>query len=252
MNESILTINARYHRLFPQNHFRGSREELLEIDRARTELLAVDVGGMGHDHLKAQEDEVISTMISPSIVAGRNIGIPIIYINNSAPKISIMNSELAKIAKRSFDLNWEEWGSEDTVDSREYVYGHSDALKIPTEIEPQPEDYFLRKHAYSGFFETRLDGLLRNIGAKSLICLGFSLDVCLLSTMIDAMNLNYQVVLLRDATLAQELPGDLEDLAFTKRLITLTEYSIGYTATSKEFIAACDSLAHKETRNCAS
>ena len=78
MNESILTINARYHRLFPQNHFRGSREELLEIDRARTALLAVDVGGMGHDHLKAQEDEVISTMISPSIVAGRIIGIPII------------------------------------------------------------------------------------------------------------------------------------------------------------------------------
>ena len=61
--------------------------------------------------------------------------------------------------------------------------------------------------------------------------------------MIDAMNLNYQVVLLRDATLAQELPDDVEDLSFTKRLITLTEYSIGYTASSQSFISACSRIS---------
>ena len=60
--------------------------------------------------------------------------------------------------------------------------------------------------------------------------------------MVDAMNLNYQVVLLRDATLAQELPEDLETLSFTKRLITLTEYSIGFTASSSDFVAACGAL----------
>ena len=133
------------------------------------------------------------------------------------------------------------------MDPREYVYGNSNALEIPAEAAPQPQDYFLRKHAYSGFFETRLDGLLRNLAVKSLVCVGFSLDVCLGSTMVDAMNLNYQVVLLRDATLAQELPEDLEALSFTKRLITLTEYSIGFTAASNDFVTACDDLQNSLT-----
>ncbi|MBO68806.1 MAG: hypothetical protein CL398_10915 [Acidiferrobacteraceae bacterium] len=237
-----LSFTARYFRFVPEGKSLGRKEHELNLDKAKTALLAVDVGGMGHEHMQEIEAKVVSESISPSINAARTCGIPVIYVNNSAPKIAIAHSELAKICKRSFDLNWEEWGSENTVDPKEYVYGDSTALAIPDQVAPQSQDYFLRKHAYSGFFETRLDGLLRNLEVKSLICLGFSLDVCLGSTMVDAMNLNYQVVLLRDATLAQELPDDLEDLSFTKRLITLTEYSIGFTAASNDFIAACDEL----------
>ena len=239
---SQLSFTGRYYRFYPQNKLLGHKEHLLNLDTTKTALLAVDVGGMGHEYLQEMESKVISESILPSITAARTCGIPVIYVNNSAPKIAIAHSELAKISKRSFDLDWEEWGSEDTVDPREYVYGDSTALTIPVEIAPQSQDYFLRKHAYSGFFETRLDGLLRNLEVKSLVCVGFSLDVCLGSTMVDAMNLNYQVVLLRDATLAQELPEDLETLSFTKRLITLTEYSIGFTASSNDFVSACGGL----------
>ena len=239
---SQLSFTARYYRFFPLNQLLGHKEQILNLDKAATALLAVDVGGMGHEYLQGKESKVISESILPSMTAARKCEMPVIYVNNSAPKIAIAHSELAKICKRSFDLDWEEWGSEDTVDPREYVYGDSTALKIPAEIAPQPQDYFLRKHTYSGVFETRLDGLLRNLEVKSLICVGFSLDVCLGSTMVDAMNLNYQVVLLRDATLAQELPEDLETLSFTKRLITLTEYSIGFTASSNDFVSACDEL----------
>ena len=42
------------------------------------------------------------------------------------------------------------------------------------------------------------------------------------------------------------LPGDLEEMAFTQRLILLTEYSIGFTATSESFIAACEALTVSE------
>ena len=61
--------------------------------------------------------------------------------------------------------------------------------------------------------------------------------------MVDAMSLNYEIVLVRDATLAQELPGDLDELRFTKRLIVLAEYSLGVSTTSASFIAACRSAA---------
>ena len=109
-------------------------------------------------------------------------------------------------------------------------------------IEPLPGDYFIRKHAYSGFFQTRLDGLLRNLGIRTLICVGFALDLCLGCTMLDAMNRNYQTLLLRDCTMAMELPGDVDDLSFTERMITWMEYAIGFTATSKTFIAACEAV----------
>ncbi len=249
-----LKLNGRYYRMYPPEQFLGHAEEALELDTARTALLIVDVYGLGfspddgrpHEYPSlsstasaAKEKEIVVDHIRPAIDAAREAGLPIIYLNNSAPRIAINNSELAKIARRCCDIDWEEWGSEDTVDPREYVHGNSAALKFSKVIEPQPGDYFIRKHSYSGFFETRLDGLLRNLGIKTLVCVGFALDVCLHSTMVDAMNLNYQVLLLRDCTMAVELPGDIEELSFTKRLILLTEYSIGFTTTSESFIAAC-------------
>ena len=240
---ATLTLPTRHYRMYPQEKHLGHAERSLEIDTAATALLAVDVGGMGLESMAERENDVIVRHIVPAIAAARTVGLPIIYTNNSAPRIAIHRSELGRIARRSFELEWEEWGQEANVDPREYALGEPDALKFPTPLEPEEGDYFVRKHSYSGFFETRLDGLLRNLGIKTLVCVGFSLDVCLHSTMVDAMSLNYEIVLVRDATLAQELPGDLDELRFTKRLIVLAEYSLGVSTTSAAFVAACRSAA---------
>ena len=73
-------------------------------------------------------------------------------------------------------------------------------------IAPQSDDYYIRKYVYSGFWDTRLDSLLRNLGIRTLVCAGFAADICLLGTMIDALYRNYRIVLLRDATQAVEIP----------------------------------------------
>lgn len=253
---AILKIQGRYYRLFPPEKFLGHAEETLELDTETTAFLVVDVYGLGfspddegkpHGYpslsLSASfetEKEIVVNHIRPAMDAARRAGLPVIYLNNSAPRIAINRSELARTAQRSCDLDWEAWGSEDGIDPREYVYGNSTAVKFSKVVEPRPEDYFIRKHAYSGFFETRLDGLLRNLNIKTLVCVGFALDMCLHCTMIDAMNLNYRILLLRDCAMAVELPEELEEMAFTRRMILWTEYSVGYTATSGAFIAACD------------
>ncbi len=253
---AILKIKGRYYRLFPPEKFLGHAEEMLELDTETTAFLVVDVYGLGfspddegkpHEYpsmsLSASfetEKDIVVNHIRPAMDAARRAGLPVIYLNNSAPRIAINRSELARTAQRSCDLDWEAWGSEDRVDPREYVYGNSTAVKFSKVIEPRPEDYFIRKHAYSGFFETRLDGLLRNLNIKTLVCVGFALDICLHCTMIDAMNLNYRILLLRDCAMALELPEELEEMAFTRRMILWTEYAVGYTATSGAFIAACD------------
>jgi hypothetical protein len=58
----------------------------------------------------------------------------------------------------------ESLGFDPTVDFREpnvhpleFDQGELIQLFIPPQIQPKPGDYFIRKHTYNGFFETRLD-----------------------------------------------------------------------------------------------
>jgi nicotinamidase-related amidase len=256
---ATLNLTGRYYRLYPPEGFLGHAEQPLELEAAKTAFLVVDVYGLGfspddegkaHDYpslsltatVEAEKDVVINH-IRPALDAARRACLPVVYLNTSAPRIEMSRSELGKLTRRCCDLDWDEWGSEEGVDPREYVHGHSTALKFSKVVEPRPDDYFIRKHVYSGFFQTRLDGLLRHLGIQTLVCVGFALDMCLHCTMIDAMNLNYQVLLLRDCTMAIELPHEAKDLAFTRRMILWTEYAVGFTATSEAFIAACDAVA---------
>ena len=105
-------------------------------------------------------------------------------------------------------------------------------------IAPQPDDYYVRKHTYSGFFETRLDGLLRNLGVRTLLCAGFVADVCVQCTLADAVFRGYQTVLVRDCTLAAELPHEIDYLARTERTVVWIESFLGPTTTTAEVLQA--------------
>ena len=139
--------------------------------------------------------------------------------------------------------------SERMADDLEYTRSDSRYVEISKLLAPAPGEYFVRKHAYSGFFGTRLDALLRNLDIKTIIFVGFSLDCCLLATMIDALAYNYDVILLRDCTLATDLEDELESLSFTRRMITWSEMIVGCSTSSQEFINACDQLARMGSRS---
>jgi hypothetical protein len=62
-------------------------------------------------------------------------------------------------------------------------------------------------------------------------------------TMVDAFELNYQLVLLRDATGAIELPEDIErEYSFTERIIWWMEAHICTSITSDQFVSALAEL----------
>jgi ureidoacrylate peracid hydrolase len=257
---TILKFKGRYYRFYPTDKPLGYAEEDLEIDALETAFLLVDVYGTApiekfsdhfakDDYLKMAgisfkelelKDKIITNYIKPSLDAAREIGMYIVYVNNSCPNIALSRSEFGRMLKKAQNVDVEEIFSEDCVDPKEYAYGASQILKIYKDIAPKFGDFYIRKHVYSGFFDTRLDTLLRNLSVKNLICAGFRLDVCLLATMLDALYRNYRVILLRDCTLACELPNEMVGLSFTNRMITYVECFIGYTVTSKEFINACE------------
>jgi nicotinamidase-related amidase len=76
----------------------------------------------------------------------------------------------------------------------------SDAARIVPALGPQESDYVLaRLHGVSPFSGTELDAILRNLGVRTIVVTGVSLNVALLGLTIEAVNLGYRVALPRDA-----------------------------------------------------
>lgn len=70
--------------------------------------------------------------------------------------------------------------------------GTAEAQVIP-ELAPQPGDVVLHKTRYSGFFGTGLAGLLESIRPAKVIVVGVCSDICVLHTVADARNRDYEV-----------------------------------------------------------
>jgi nicotinamidase-related amidase len=247
-----LTLSGRYYRMHPSQGFLGFDSKRLDLDPAETAVLAVDIYGQ-HDRPDVwsgliSEDgadragTILHEAIGPALAAARSAGLPVIYVANSAPRVALRHSAYGELKWDTVGVDQDELYAETGVDPSEYHAGPSEVLKYGEVNRPKPGDYYVRKHVHSGFFDTRLDTLLRNLGVRNLVCVGFALDVCLGTTMIDAVWRNYRVVLLRDCTYAIELPGIDEPGAWTKRWITYVECNIGCTTTSQEFVEACGAL----------
>jgi len=77
----------------------------------------------------------------------------------------------------------------------------SGAFDVHPAVGVEPSDFVLaRLHGLSPMTGTSLDPILRNLGVTTLVVTGVSVNVAVLGLTFDAVNLGYQVVLVRDAT----------------------------------------------------
>jgi ureidoacrylate peracid hydrolase len=73
-------------------------------------------------------------------------------------------------------------------------------------LEAGPGDLFVDKYRMSGFFDTELDSVLRNLDVTTLLFAGVNVDQCVLATLADAACLGYDVVLLDDCAATTSPP----------------------------------------------
>jgi len=93
----------------------------------------------------------------------------------------------------------------------------SDAAAIVPEIPVAPSDFVLpRWHGLSPFQGTELDFLLRNLGVRTLVGVGVSVNVAIQNLAFDAVNASYQVVIPRDAVAG--FPREYVDAVFANTL----------------------------------
>ena len=110
--------------------------------------------------------------------AARKAGIPVIFCNDAHIK--------------GVDLELKLWGDH-------AIAGTKGAEVIP-ELKAGKKDYIVPKRRYSGFFQTDLDILLRELGVDTVIMTGLHAHMCVRHTSADAYQLGYNVVVAKEAT----------------------------------------------------
>jgi nicotinamidase-related amidase len=71
---------------------------------------------------------------------------------------------------------------------------------IVDDLSPEPDDIRIDKYRMSGFWDTALDSILRNLGVTTLLFAGVNSDQCVLCTLQDANFLGYDCILIEDCT----------------------------------------------------
>ena len=72
------------------------------------------------------------------------------------------------------------------------------AAAVVDELRQEPHDIKVDKYRISGFWDTPLDSILRNLGTKSILFAGVNTDQCVLHSLTDANFLGYGCILVDD------------------------------------------------------
>ncbi len=141
-------------------------------------ILVVDMlndfvtGALGCDRARA-----IVPATAQLLDAARKAGVPVIFCNDAhLPGI---------------DRELKIWGDHAIV-------GTKGAEVIP-ELGLCDKDYVVPKRRYSGFFQTDLDILLKELGGKTVVMTGLHAHMCVRHTSADAYCLGYDVVAAKEA-----------------------------------------------------
>ncbi len=94
--------------------------------------------------------------------------------------------------------------------------GTPGAALVP-ELGPEPADIVIpRMHGMTPFTSTSLDQMLRNLGTETVVATGVSVNIGILGLCLNALDLGYQVVLVRDAVAG--VPAEYADAVIDNTL----------------------------------
>ena len=110
---------------------------------------------------------------------------------------------------------------------------------VVDELEPRPEDIRVDKYRISGFWDTPLDSILRNLDARTILFAGVNTDQCVMCTLQDASFLGYGCVLVSDCC------GTSSPDYCVKATVFNVTYAFGFVTDSGRLIRSLRSLGQK-------
>ncbi|MCI0352979.1 MAG: cysteine hydrolase [Acidobacteriales bacterium] len=190
----------------------------IELETSKTALVVVDMqndfGSQGGMFDRAGIDITgIRKVIAPIanvLSAARGAGVQIVYLKMGfLPDLSDLGT--AESPNRVRHLYFGVGNNIQAPDGSEGRILIRDTWNtdIVAELTPQQGDIVLYKNRFSGFYQTRLDETLKQLGITTLMVTGCTTSVCVESTIRDAMFRDYRCVLLADCAaepIGQDFP----------------------------------------------
>ena len=187
----------------PVTLFSTPQRATLDLNRAA--LMIIDMqndfctSGGWVDHLGAdfRPDRAPIAPLQRLLPAWRTAGAPVIWVNwGNRPDLANMppnQHHLYKPKGRGIGL-----GEPLPGHGARVLQKDSWAAAVVDELNIEPHDICVDKHRISGFWDTPLDSILRNLGTRTILFAGVNTDQCVLHTLTDANFLGYGCVLLED------------------------------------------------------
>ena len=182
-------------------------ERTVTIDLARTAIVVVDMqndfchpdGWLAHIGVDVTPARQPIAPLSRLLPALRRVNVPVIWLNwgNRPDRLNLSPSIL-----HIYKPTGEGIGLGDSLPPRNakvLEYGSWGAA-IVDEFQPHSDDIHVAKYRFSGFQDTALDSILRNLDVTTLLFAGVNADQCVACTLQDANFLGYDCLLLEDCT----------------------------------------------------
>jgi nicotinamidase-related amidase len=178
---------------------------LLTIDLARTAIIIVDMqndfchpdGWLGHIGVDVAPARAPIAPLQRLLPVLRGHDVPVIWVNwgNRPDKLNLSPALLHVYKPSGAGI-----GLGDTLPGTgaRVLERGSWSAAIVDELVPDSSDIHVAKYRMSGFQDTELDSILRNIGVTTPMFAGVNADQCVLCTLQDANFRGYDCLLLED------------------------------------------------------
>lgn len=191
----------------PQPVILTTETKNLRLDLAKVAILVIDMqndfchpdGWLAHigvDVTPARKPIEALQNLLPKL---RAAGVPVIWVNwgNRPDLLNISANSL-----HVYNPTGDGVGLGDSLPSNgaKVLMAGSWAAAVVDELPQPPEDILVDKYRMSGFWDTPLDSILRNLGKTTIFFAGVNADQCVLTTLCDASFLGYDCVLIKDCT----------------------------------------------------
>lgn len=165
-------------------------------DPARTALLVIDVQNdfCSPDGATAKSGRSVEACVEmvPRLIrlieGAREGGVPVIFIAASGSRWTDSEAWLYRASDKPRTGNCREgtWGAE--------FYG----------VVPRADEPVVAKHRNSGFYNTRLDSILRTLKTETVVVTGVATNISVETTARDAVQRDYHLVFVEDCTAAYD------------------------------------------------
>ena len=169
-------------------------------------LVVIDMQRWFYDENPQPFCDKLLPNVGAALSLARSAGIPVVHV---ITKYSRDRSDWPKVYRDRDKI----WCLEGT-----------DGVQVLDEARPQPGESVVVKTRFSGFYDSELDATLREIGVDTLFFAGYSSDVCVRLTVMDAFNRDYDQYLLSDCVHAakEDAAASIEYLRWLTRIKVIT------------------------------